>query len=195
MAAHVTHMKTYLASILILLMGLTNVMAQTGELPLKKGDRITISIGGIPDNEIAQIRNVYTVSDDGTIPLLYIGSVRAVGLKPSSLQKVIEQTYINQEIYTRPSVLVSIDGGESAATMRTVMVSGVNKPGAVPYRQGMTISQAIMTAGGPTPFGSMKKVKLIRAGRAATVHNLSSNAGDPSVDIQVQPDDQVIVPE
>jgi polysaccharide biosynthesis/export protein len=188
-------MKTHLVSILLLLTCLTSVMAQTGELPLKKGDRITISIGGIPDNEIAQIRNVYTVSDDGTIPLLYIGSVRAVGLKPSSLQKAIEQTYINQEIYTRPSVLVSIDGGESAATMRTVMVSGVNKPGAVPYRQGMTISQAIMTAGGPTPFGSMKKVKLIRAGRPATMHNLSSNAGDPSVDIQVQPDDQVIVPE
>lgn len=174
---------------------LISAIAQVGELPLKKGDRITISIGGIPDNEIAQIRNVYTVSDDGTIPLLYIGSVRAAGLKPSALQKAIEQTYISQEIYTRPSVLVSIDGGESAATMRTVVVSGVNKPGAVPYRQGMTISQAIMTAGGPTPFGSMKKVKLIRAGRPATIHNLSNSTGDPSVDIQIQPDDQIIVPE
>jgi len=188
-------MKTQFFLLIALLSNEVGSIAQTGELPLKKGDRITISIGGIPDNEIAQIRNVYTVSDDGTIPLLYIGNVRAVGLKPSSLQRSIEQTYINQEIYTRPSVLVSIDGGESAATMRTVMVSGANKPGAVPYRQGMTISQAIMTAGGPTPFGSMKKVKLIRAGRPATIHNLSSNAGDPSVDIQVQPDDQIIVPE
>ncbi len=179
----------------VLFLSLCSSFAQTGELPLKKGDRITISIGGIPDNEIAQIRNVYTISDDGTIPLLYIGSVRAVGLKPSSLQKTIEQTYINQEIYTRPSVLVSIDGGENDPTKRSVVVAGVNKPGSVAYRQGMTISQAIMTAGGPTPFGNMKKVKLIRSGKAPSVHNLSNNAGDPSVDIQVQPDDQIIVPE
>lgn len=188
-------MKIVFVLFLNVFLGLSYMNAQTGELPLRKGDRITVSVGGIPDNEIQQIRGVYTISDDGTIPLLYIGDVRAVGLKPSSLQRSIEQTYISQEIYTRPTVVVSIDGGESTATMRTVMITGVNKPGAVPYKQGMTISQAIMTAGGPTPFGSMKKVKLIRSGKAPTVHNLSSNTGDPSVDVQVQPDDQIIVPE
>jgi polysaccharide export outer membrane protein len=188
-------MKTLLMLLLGSVISLQDLQAQTGELPLRKGDRITISIGGIPDNEIQQIRGIYTITDDGTIPLLYIGNVRALGMKPSALQRSIEQNYISQEIYTRPTVVVSIDGGESAATMRTVMITGVNKPGAVPYKQGMTLSQAIMTAGGPTPFGSMKKVKLIRAGRPATVHNLSSGAGDPGVDVQVQPDDQIIVPE
>ncbi|MES2596106.1 MAG: polysaccharide biosynthesis/export family protein [Verrucomicrobiota bacterium] len=188
-------MKTLLTLLIGSALGLTGLQAQVGELPLRKGDRITVSVGGIPDNEIQQLRGVYTISDDGTIPLLYIGNVRAVGLKPSSLQRTIEQNYINQEIYTRPTVVVSIDGGESTATMRTVMITGVNKPGAVPYKQGMTLSQAIMTAGGPTPFGSMKKVKLIRSGQAATIHNLSSNAGNPSVDVQVQPEDQIIVPE
>jgi len=188
-------MKTLLTLLLGAVLSLPVLQAQTGELPLKKGERVTISVGGIPDNEIQQIRGVYTVSDDGTIPLLYIGNVRAVGLKPSALQRSIEQTYINQEIYTRPTVVVSIDGGESTATMRTVMITGVNKPGAVPYKQGMTLSQAIMTAGGPTPFGSMRKVKLIRSGRPATIHNLGSGSGDPAVDIQVQPDDQIIVPE
>ncbi|HAL72232.1 MAG TPA: hypothetical protein DCP71_10715 [Verrucomicrobiales bacterium] len=168
--------------------------AQSGELPLKSGDRITISVGAIPDNEVAQIKGVYTISDGGTINLLHIGEVRALGLKPSTLQRTIEQTYISREIYTRPNVLVSIDS-VGDATMRQVMVTGVNKPGAVPYKQNMTLSQAIMTAGGPTPFGSMRKVKLVRAGRAPTVHNLSSGTGNPSVDVQVQPDDQIIVPE
>ncbi|MBB5036094.1 polysaccharide biosynthesis/export family protein [Prosthecobacter dejongeii] len=168
--------------------------AQSGELPLRPGDRITISVGAIPDNEVAQIKGVYTVSDSGTINLLHIGEVRALGLKPSALQRSIEQTYVSREIYTRPNVLVSIDS-VGDATMRQVMVTGVNKPGAVPYKQNMTLSQAIMTAGGPTPFGSMRKVKLVRAGRAPTVHNLSSGTGNPSVDVQVQPDDQIIVPE
>ncbi len=168
--------------------------AQTGELPLRPGDRITISVGAIPDNEVSQIRGVYTVSDAGTINLLHIGEVRASGMKPSNLQRSIEQTYISREIYTRPNVLVSIDS-MGDATMRQVMVTGVNKPGSVPYKQNMTLSQAIMTAGGPTPFGSMKKVKLVRAGRSPTIHNLSSGTGNPSVDVQVQPEDQIIVPE
>lgn len=187
-------MKTYLLLLACFILGLPQARAQNGELPLKAGDRITISVGAIPDNEVPQIKGVYPVSDNGTINLLHIGEVRAVGLKPSALQRAIEQAYISKEIYTRPNVLVSIDsvGGQDS---RQVMVTGVNKPGAVPYKQNMSLSQAIMTAGGPTPFGSMRKVKLVRAGRAPTVHNLSSGTGNPSIDVQVQPDDQIIVPE
>jgi polysaccharide export outer membrane protein len=173
---------------------LPGAYAQNGELPLRPGDRINISVGAIPDNEVSQIRGVYTVSDGGTINLLHIGLVSAAGLKPSTLQRTIEQTYISKEIYTRPNVLVSIDS-VGDATMRQVTVTGVNKPGAVPYQQGMTLSRAIMSAGGPTPFGSMRKVKLLRGGRPPTVHNLSTGIGNPSVDVQVQPDDQIIVPE
>lgn len=189
-------MKTRLLAILIFgMIGAVSVMAQSGELPLRSGDRVTISIGAIPDNEVMQINKVYTISDSGTINLLHIGEVRASGMKPSSLQKSIERNYIEREIYTRPNVLVSIDGGGNPDTVRTITITGVNKPGAVPYRQNMTLSQAIMTAGGPTPFASMKKVKLVRAGSSPTVHNLSSGTGNPSVDVQVQPDDQIIVPE
>jgi len=190
-------MKVLLLLVIAAFAGATCSNAQVGELPLRKGDRVTVSIGGIPDNEIQQIRGVYTVSDEGSIPLLYIGNIRAVGMKPSALQRSIEQTYISQEIYTRPTVVVSIDGGgeNGGITTRFVTVIGVNKPGTVPYKQGMTMSQVIFNAGGPTPFGSMKKVKLIRSGSAPTVHNLSTGLGNPSIDVQVQPDDQIIVPE
>jgi len=189
-------MKLILFILQLSLITAASVLAQSGELALRKGDRITISIGAIPDNEVAQIRGVYTISDAGTVNLLHIGEVKAQGVKPSGLQKVIEQTYIAREIYTRPNVLVSIDGGGGGdPTSRTVTITGVNKPGAVPFKQNMSLTQAIMTAGGPTPFASMKKVKLIRSGRSATVHNLSSGAGNPSIDVQVEPDDQIIVPE
>ena len=188
-------MKKALIIFQLLFVSLSSVMAQSGELPLRKGDRITISIGAIPDNEVSQIRGIYTISDNGTVNLLHIGEVKAQGIKPSSLQKVIEQTYVAREIYTRPNVLVSIDGGGEGGPTRNVTITGVNKPGAIPFKQNMSLTQAIMTAGGPTPFASMKKVKLIRAGRAPTIHNLTSNAGNPQVDIQVEPDDQIIVPE
>lgn len=181
----------FVAALMLLI--LPRAHAQGGELPLRNGDRVTISIGAVPDNEVAQIRGVYTVSDSGTINLLHIGAVRATGLKPSALQRAIEQTYIAMEIYTKPNVLVSIDNG-SDSTGRMVYVTGVQKPGPVPFKQGMRLSQVIQFAGGPTPYATMKRVKLVRAGRS-TEHNLSKYTGDPNVDVLVQPEDQVILPE
>lgn len=183
-------MRTLLASLLIL--AAPALFAQSGELPLRPGDKITISIGAIPDNEVMQIKGVYTIGDNGTVNLLHIGEVRASGLKPSILQRTIEQTYIAREIYTRPNVLVSIDGGD--ATTRQIYVTGVQKPGPVPFRQGMTMSQAVQFAGGPTPFSSMRKVRLTRANKT-TEHNLSKGMGNPSIDVVLQPDDQINLPE
>ncbi|MFO1484923.1 MAG: polysaccharide biosynthesis/export family protein [Verrucomicrobiaceae bacterium] len=167
--------------------------AQNGELALKANDRVTLSIGGIPDSEVAQIKGIYTVSDAGTINLLYIGEVRAAGLKPSMLQRSIEQTYIAREIYTRPTVTVSIDG--DAATARMVyVISGCAKNGPIPYNNGMTILKAVGSAGGFTPFAKPSKTKLIRNGVTTEV-NLKDISANPSRDIPLQPEDQIIVPE
>lgn len=172
---------------------LTGAHAQNGELALKANDRVTVSIGGIPDSEVAQINKVYTVSDSGTINLLYIGEVRAAGMKPSSLQRTIEQTYVSKEIYTRPTVTVSIDG--DAATARMVyVISGCAKNGPVPYSPGMTILKAVGVAGGFTPFAKPSKTKLLRNGVTSEV-NLKDISANPARDIKLQPEDQIIVPE
>jgi polysaccharide biosynthesis/export protein len=182
----------FLGYTLVFLCSLSSIFAE--ELALKPGERITISVGGVPDNEIMQLSKTYTISDGGSISLLHIGDIAAAGVKPSRLQKIIEQTYISREIYTSPNVVISIDGGD-AATLRNVFVTGgVNRPGAVPFKQGTTLSIAISNAGGKSPFGSLKKVKLVR-GATITIHNLQSGTGDPSVDVEVQPDDQIVVPE
>ena len=55
--------------------------------------------------------------------LLHIGEVRAAGLKPSTLQRTIEQTYIAREIYTRPTVTVTTNDSASTAQMVYVAVS------------------------------------------------------------------------
>lgn len=170
------------------------VSAQNGELALKANDRVTISIGGIPDNEVPQISKVYTISDNGTVNLLHIGEVRAVGLKPSSLQRTIEQTYVAREIYTRPTVTVSIDGGGDGTTRLVYVVSGCARNGPVPYSPGLTILKAVSTAGGFTPFAKPSRAKLIRNG-ATTEVNLKDISANPTRDIKLQPEDQIIVPE
>lgn len=167
--------------------------AQNGELVLKSNDRVTISIGGIPDNEVPQISKVYTISDNGTVNLLHIGEVRAAGLKPSSLQRSIEQTYKDREIYTRPTVTVTTD--DSATTSRVIyVVGGIKGNGTVAYSASMTVLKAISAAGGFSPFAKPSKTKLIRNG-VTTEINLKDISADPSRDIKLLPEDQIIVPE
>jgi len=186
-------MKTRLLLILALFSG-SFAHAQNSELALKSNDRVTITIAGIPDNEIAQINKVYTISDSGTINLAHIREVRAVGMKPSSLQKAIEQAYVSQEIYTRPSVTVSIDGGDGATQRVVYVISGCMRNGPVPYNSGMSLMKAIGAAGGFTPFARPSKTNIIRNGQTMSV-DLSKITKNPASDVKLQPEDQIIVPE
>jgi polysaccharide export outer membrane protein len=172
---------------------LLSAQAQNTELPLKAGDRFALSIGGIPQDEVSQISKVYTVSDGGTINLVHIGEIRAVGLKPSAFQRTIEQAYITREIYSRPTVLVTIDGGD--APMRMVyVVSGCKQNGPVPYNSGMTIMKAVSVAKGFSDFAKPSQTKLIRGGVTMEI-NLKDISSNPLRDINLLPEDQIIVPE
>jgi protein involved in polysaccharide export with SLBB domain len=187
-------MKTPLTLLVAFLLGTIIAPAQNGEIALKPGDRITVTIAGVPDNEIAQISKVYTVADNGTINLPYIKEVRAQNVKPSTLQRTIEQTYVSQEIYTRPTVTVSIDAGDAATTRMVYVVGGIKGNGTVPYNNGMTVLKAISAAGGFSPFAKPSKTKLIRGGQTYEI-NLKDISSDPSKDMKLQPEDQIIVPE
>lgn len=169
------------------------IHAQGTELPLGRGDQIGVSISGIPPEEMMQIKNNYRISDKGTISLLYLGEVTAAGMKPSDLERKIESLYKSKEIYTHPTVTISVDTGTIAD--RVVFVSGeVTKVGPVPFRPGLTASRAISSAGGGTPFAKLSKVKLVRGGQVVGVLDLSKGGNADSA-TQLQPDDELVVPD
>ena len=149
-------MKHLILALLSLLTLTQQIFAQA-ELPLRAGDQIGITVSGIPPEEAVSIKNNYRISDRGTISLLYLSDVRAAGMKPSELERIIEQLYKSKEIYTHPSVNISVDTG--AVSDRIVYVNGeVTKVGQVPFRPGLTASRALASAGGPTPFGKPSRV-------------------------------------
>ncbi len=186
-------MNTRILTSLFAVCTLASAHAQNGEIALKPNNRVTISIGGIPDNEVPQISKVYTISDNGTVNLLHIGEVRAAGLKPSALQRMIEETYKAREIYTRPTVTVTTNDSASTAQM-VYVVGGIKGNGTVPYTSSMTVLKAISAAGGFSPFAKPSKTKLIRNG-VTTEINLKDISSDPSRDIKLLPEDQIIVPD
>jgi polysaccharide biosynthesis/export protein VpsN len=170
-----------------------HLAAQGTELPLGRGDQIGITISGIPPEELLQIKNNYRISDRGTISLLYLGEITAAGMKPSDLERKIEGMYKSKEIYTHPTVTISVDTGTIAD--RVVFVSGeVNKVGPVPFRPGLTASRAISSAGGGTPFARLSKTKLVRNGQVVAELDLS-RGGNADSATQMQPDDELVVPD
>ncbi|TLD72808.1 hypothetical protein FEM03_01685 [Phragmitibacter flavus] len=165
--------------------------AQGTEPTLRSGDSIVLKLSGVPSEESALISYTYDISDQGTINLTHLGEVRAAGMRPSALQKSIENAYKSAEIYTNPTILISTsrDGGSGT---QVVYVSGeVKTPGAIPMRAGMSVHDAITSASGPTDFAKMKAVKLSRGNNTRELD--LRRADNPDASLPVQSGDKIHV--
>lgn len=74
----------------------------------------------------------------------------------------------------------------------------VKKPGVVPYRDGLTVLQAVSLAEGLTTGADADSVRVIRSdrGREKTLQvNLDAVADNKAADVRLKPEDIVVVPE
>lgn len=165
-------------------------VAQNTEQLLHSGDSIVVKLSGVPIEDVTVVSNTYDIGDSGTINLPYIGEVRAAGVRPSQLQKNIESAYKSAEIFIHPTIQVSANQQNPT---QVIFVSGeVKTPRAVPITPGMTIHDAITSAGGPTDFAKLKGVKLTRNG-VTRILDLRK-ADNPDSQILAQPRDKIHVP-
>lgn len=133
------------------------------------------------------------VRSDGKISLQLIGDVPVAGYEPSALSEALTQRYESELENPRVTVIVREFGG-------SVYVGGeVGAPGAVPFGTGMTVLQAINTAGGFLKTANLTSVILIRwDGERFTGYRLAMEAflaGEGGLgDATLQPSDIVHVP-
>jgi len=161
-----------------------------GQAVLRIGDPIELKIGGVPQDEQGQVNNTYTVDSTGCVNLPYINKVKADGLTPAQLARVIEDSFRTSKIYTNPTVTILM---QPAA--RFVNVGGaVRTPSRVPFTEDMTLLTAINAAGGFNDFADQKRVRLLR-GNKAEVFDVRQFRKDPSKDVRLQPGDRVEVPQ
>lgn len=180
--------------VLLAFIGPVQAQTQTGETPLKPGDKVRVTITGVPaGDQQSMALQMYIVSNEGTIRLQHLkGEVRAAGLTPTALARQIEANYKVARIYTNPAI--NISRSDDATTVQTVTVSGnVRVPGSTVFRPGMLINDAISEKGGPDDFANMKKVRLVRAGKTREM-DLSSISSNPERNIPLQPGDTIFVP-
>jgi protein involved in polysaccharide export with SLBB domain len=180
-------MKTLLKTLLVLVLACTPSFGQ-----ILTGKSVMITISGVPAEEKGRIDGPYRVADNGTINMPFIGQVSAAGLKPETLAAALEARYRGAQIYRQPTFQVVADR-EGAEIDETVVVLGgqIGRPGPVKYQRGLTLWQAIQTAGGPTPFGTIQRVKVTREGRQRQ-YDLTEIQ---NMNIPLEPNDAIEVPQ
>lgn len=163
---------------------------------IASGEKVTITIKGVPSVEQTSINGEYIVSDNGLLFLPMIeGGIKASGSSSSSVARRIEAAYKSAQIYASPRITIVTVRDEAAATTisrKFVTVAGqVKRPGPVQFSEGLTIYDAVAAAGDATAFGAMNRVELLRNGKKH-IYNLKTTSHRM---LRVYPNDTVTVPD
>ena len=133
--------------------GETLPAAASGEKPgiLNAGDSIKVTFTTAPE-----LNQSEKIEADGRVSLPLVGDVYAAGKTTGQLQAELTQLYKTQ--LQNSDVIVTLE-----AISIPVVVSGeVQKPGKIIFERPATVLEAIMEAGGFTPYGDPKRISVIR---------------------------------
>jgi len=145
---------------------------------LGPNDRVRLKVYGEPD-----ITGEYEIDSTGNVSVPLAGHIKAVGLTTRQLERSITSA-LSKGIVRDPRVNVEI------AQYRPYYILGeVKKSGEYPYRLGLTVMDAIASAGGFTYRANENKIYLRRSGGGAEeVHALDAP-------VPVFPGDNIRIPE
>jgi polysaccharide export outer membrane protein len=157
-------------------------------------DRLQITVWRNPELSVT-----VPVRPDGKISVPLIGDVLAGGNTPEQVAASIKQKLT--AFIREPNVAVLVVELRSHEFISRVRVTGaVRTPRSMPYRQGMTVLDAVLEAGGPNEFAAPNRAKLYRKGKDKTdVIGVELgdilNKGKLRTNITLRPGDVVTVPE
>jgi polysaccharide export outer membrane protein len=157
-------------------------------------DMVQVSVWHNPD-----LSATVPVRPDGKISLPLVGDVSAAGHTPAEVAADIKErltAYIRD-----PQVAVILSELRSNEYLSRVRVTGaVRQPVSITYRQGMTVLDAVLAAGGPTEFAAADRSELYRKNGGSTRSfevrlGKIMRKGDLATNFPVQPGDIITVPE
>ncbi len=164
------------------------------EYKIGVGDALTINVWRNPELSLS-----VPVRPDGKISMPLIGDVVAADLTTTQLSQSITTSLTT--FIRSPQVTVIVANPSSSDFQRRVRITGaVANPQSIPYREGMTVLDLVLLAGGTNQFASANKAKLYRkVGGVLKAYPIKLddliNDGDVSTNYDLQPSDIVTVPE
>lgn len=157
-------------------------------------DEVKVSVWQNPGLDVS-----VPVRPDGKISVPLVGDVDAGGRTPEEVSGEIQdklKTFVRD-----PQVTVIVTALRSHEYLSRVRVTGaVRSPVSVPYRQGMTVLDAVLAAGGTNEFAAADRTELYRKegegtkAYAVRLDRILKN-GELQTNYPVQPGDVITVPE
>lgn len=164
------------------------------EYKIGVGDQLNVTVWRNPDLSVT-----VPVRPDGKISVPLVGDVLASGETAEQLAAKVTEELGN--FIRTPQVTVIINQAVSAEFLHRVRVTGaVNSPLTIPYREGMTVIDLVLGAGGLTPFADPDRTKLYRKTKdGQKVYPIYLNdilkKGDLRSNYELSPLDTLTVPE
>jgi polysaccharide biosynthesis/export protein len=137
------------------------------------------------------------VRPDGKISTPLVENMVAIGKTPPQLARDME--VVIAEYVRSPKVNIIVTTAASAFSLVKV-VGQVAHPQALPYREGMTVLDAILAVGGLGQFASGNRARIVRVehGQQTTIHVKVAdlvNSGDVRENMALKPGDVLVVPQ
>lgn len=150
------------------------------------GDEISVLMWGRLDAEY-----LLGVDAEGVIHFPKIGPLTVAGLTYSELKARIKR---KAEAITGVNVNVSMG---KLRTIQVFVLGEVKSPGVYTVSSLGTIVNALLSSGGPTSLGSLRRVQLKRKGKVVTTIDLYDFLlkGDTSGDRRLMPGDVIFIPQ
>ena len=167
-------------------------LRQSPSCPLNLGpeDVVTIRVFGETD-----LTGDYQADNQGNLDFPFVGRMNIKGQTNTSLADRIASQLRDGDYILEPQVSVVIKEHNSA---RILIDGKVTRPGALPFRTGMTLLEAISQAGGREPLADRRVVRLTRStGEGTKTENVPVQAiyDGRQADIRLCPGDSIYVPE
>jgi len=173
--------------------GVAATASENGEYLIGPGDTLQVFVWGQPDLSIT-----VPVRPDGRVSTPLIEDLEAVGKTPTQLAREMEQ--VLSEFIRSPEVNVIVQKFVGTFGSQIRVLGQATKPGAVPYRERMTLLDVMIEVGGLTKFAAGNRSRLVRTvdGRSeesrVRLDDLV-NRGRVEENVPMQPGDIVIIPE
>ena len=156
------------------------------------GDNLSIIVWRNPELSAS-----VPVRPDGRITAPLIEDMVAIGKNPTQLAREMENAL--RKFIQDPVVTVLVQGFVGPTSEQVRVIGQAQRPAAIPYRQNMTVLDAMIAVGGLSEFASGNRAVLIRTAEGNKPYNIRLRdlvkRGDVTANVELKPGDVILIPE
>jgi len=166
--------------------------AVTPDYIIGPGDELQVFVWRDPELTVT-----VPVRPDGKISTPLVEDMPAVGKTPVVLARDVEKVL---SVYVKSPQVNIIVTKPASAFSQVKVIGQVLHPAAVPYREGMTVLDAVLAVGGLANFAAGNRAHIVRVAQGKEIQlgvklEALVNNGDMRQNLRLQPGDVLVVPE